>query len=81
MRKARRPRRRAAADPSEANLIQMDNPDDALSGAEPSGDPQSLVGMDSPDDADQHYPYEGEKPPRRTGLAAGVRERRPRPER
>lgn len=75
MAKARKPLRDTTPDPSEANLIRLDNPDDALSDAEAPGDPETLVGMDSPDDADQHWPYEGERPPRRTGVAAGVRER------
>ena len=54
----------------------MDSPDDPLSGAEPLGDPQSLVGLDSPDDADQHWPYEGGRPPRPTGKAARAQRRR-----
>lgn len=77
MAKARTSRREDAPARDEANLVQLDNPDDTLLDAHASGDPESLVGMDSPDDADQHPPYEGGKPPRRTGQAAGVRERVP----
>ncbi|MBO2518558.1 MULTISPECIES: hypothetical protein [Limnochorda] len=76
MAKGKKPRLEARIDRREANLVGMDSPDDPLSGAEPLGDPQSLVGLDSPDDADQHWPYEGGRPPRPTGKAARAQRRR-----